>query len=47
MGPVEEEVLSIIVVLTVSRLYYQTVGMVAVVVKVVEEAMGLFLEDHL
>jgi hypothetical protein len=43
---VEEEVEDITEVLIVSRLYYQTVDMVAVVVKAVAEAMALFPEDH-
>jgi hypothetical protein len=44
--PMEEEVLGITEVLTVSRLYYQRVNMVVVAVKAVEEAMDLYPEDH-
>jgi hypothetical protein len=44
--PAEEVVLSIIVVLTVSRLYYRRVDTAVVVVKAVEEVMDLFLDDH-
>lgn len=44
--PVEEEVLGITEVLRVSRLCYQRVNTVAVVVKAVEEAMDLYPEDH-
>jgi hypothetical protein len=47
VGPVEEEVVGTIVLPTVNRLYYRTVDMVAVVVKAVEIAMGLFLDGPL